>query len=175
VSFCGEQPLPQDLQDRGRHIRDTLQDLPLEQQLDLACRIILAVLLTFQPDRFAPKAKREAFTMICDGAQVCLKNGLRRCGGRSLYPKRRHRRPSLGSEWAMHKSIRILTVGPDDEPMQIRLCVQPIGERSAAMIVEDEGLSPAPGELWGQGFSGDTAEEAEQLAKAFLGMSEPVN
>jgi hypothetical protein len=37
--------LPQDLQDRGRHILDTLQGLPGEQQLDLACRTILAVLL----------------------------------------------------------------------------------------------------------------------------------
>ena len=59
--------------------------------------------------------------------------------------------------------------------MQIRLYVQPIGDRWVAMIVGDEGLSPGPDELQGQGFFGDTAEEAEQLAKAFLGMSEPVN
>jgi hypothetical protein len=50
--------LPQDLQDRGRHILDTLQGLSLEQQLDLACRALLAVLLTFRPDSSAPKAKR---------------------------------------------------------------------------------------------------------------------
>ena len=66
--------LSQDLQDRGRHILDTLQGLPLEQQLDLACRTIMAVLLTFQPDRSAPKAKRDAFKTICDGVQVWLKN-----------------------------------------------------------------------------------------------------
>jgi hypothetical protein len=66
--------LSQDLQDRGRHILDTLQGLPLEQQLDLACRTILAVLLAFQPDRSAPNAKRDAFKTICDGVQVWLKD-----------------------------------------------------------------------------------------------------
>jgi hypothetical protein len=75
----------------------------------------------------------------------------------------------------MHKSIRILTVGPDHEHMQVRLYVQPIGERWAAMIVGDTDPPPGPGEVRGQGFFGDTAEEAEQLAKAFLGLSEPVN
>ena len=75
----------------------------------------------------------------------------------------------------MRKSIRVLTVSPDHEPLCVRLHVEPIGERWAAMIVGDESLSPGPDELRGQGFLGDTAEEAEQLAKAFLGMSEPVN
>ena len=65
--------LSQDLQNRGRHILDTLQGLPLKQQLDLACRTILTVLLTFQPDLSAPKAKRDAFTTICDGVQRWLK------------------------------------------------------------------------------------------------------
>ena len=66
--------LPHDLQDRGRHILDTLQGLSLEQQLDLACRALLAVLLTFRPDSSAPKAKRDAFKTICDGVQVWLKD-----------------------------------------------------------------------------------------------------
>jgi hypothetical protein len=66
--------LSHDLQGRGRHILDTLQGLPLEQQLDLACRTILAVLLMFQPDRSAPKAKRDAFKTICDGVHVWLKD-----------------------------------------------------------------------------------------------------
>jgi hypothetical protein len=66
--------LAQDLQDRGRHILDTLQGLPLEQHLDLACRTFLAVLLTFQPDCSAPKATLDAFKLICDGVQVWLKN-----------------------------------------------------------------------------------------------------
>ena len=65
--------LSQDLGDRGRHILDTLQGLPIEQQLDLACRTLLAVLLTFQPDRSVPKAKRDAFKTICDGVQAWLK------------------------------------------------------------------------------------------------------
>jgi hypothetical protein len=68
--------LSQDLGNRGRHILDTLQGLPLEQQLDLACCTILAVLLTFQPERSAPKAKRDAFTTICDGVQVWLKDAI---------------------------------------------------------------------------------------------------
>jgi len=34
---------------------------------------------------------------------------------------------------------------------------------------------PGPDEVRGQGFFGDTAEEAEQLAKAFLGLLEPAN
>jgi hypothetical protein len=66
--------LSHDLRDRGRHILDNLQGLPLGQQLDLACRTIMAVLLTFQPGRSAPKAKRDAFKTICDGVQVWLKN-----------------------------------------------------------------------------------------------------
>jgi hypothetical protein len=65
--------LPQDLQDRGRHILDTLQALPLEQELDLAYRTILAVLLTFQPDRSAAKVKRDAFKTLGGGVQVWLK------------------------------------------------------------------------------------------------------
>ena len=65
-------PLPQVLQDRGRHILDTLQGLPLEQRMDLACRTIPAVWLSFRPDSSAPKAKRDAFKTICDGVQVWL-------------------------------------------------------------------------------------------------------
>lgn len=42
-------PLSRALQDRGRHILDTLQGLPLESQLDLACRTASAVLLECQP------------------------------------------------------------------------------------------------------------------------------
>jgi hypothetical protein len=66
--------LSHDLQNRNRHILDTLQGLPLEQQVDLACRTMVAVLLTFQPASSAPKAKRDAFKTICDGVQVWLNN-----------------------------------------------------------------------------------------------------
>ena len=75
----------------------------------------------------------------------------------------------------MSKSIRIVTVGPDPDPLWVRLCVQPIGERWAAMVLGDTGSPPEPDEVRGQGFFGDTADEAEQLAKVYLGMSEPVN
>jgi hypothetical protein len=70
----GGTPLPQDLQNRGRHILDTLQGLRLEWQLDFACRTVLAVPLTFHPNSSAPKVKRDAFKMICDGVQVWLKD-----------------------------------------------------------------------------------------------------
>lgn len=43
------------------------------------------------------------------------------------------------------------------------------------MIVGDDVLAPEPGELKGVAFFGDTREEAERLAKAYLGASEPVN
>ena len=42
----------------------------------------------------------------------------------------------------MRKSIRILTVGPDQDPLWVRLYVQPIGERWAAMIVGDTAHRP---------------------------------
>jgi hypothetical protein len=43
------------------------------------------------------------------------------------------------------------------------------------MIVGDEGTPPEPGSLKGTAFFGETQEEAEQLAKTYLGMSEAVN
>ncbi len=60
-----------------------------------------------------------------------------------------------------------LALGPDDEP--VWLCVQPIGERWAAMLVADGVTRPGADELKGLAFFGDTAEEAEQVAKAYLG------
>jgi len=66
-------PLPQDLQDRGHHILDAPQGLRVEQQLNLACRTLLVVLLLRFPTPCAPKAKRDAFKTICVGVQVWLK------------------------------------------------------------------------------------------------------
>lgn len=43
-----------------------------------------------------------------------------------------------------------------------------------AMIVADNVTPPAPGELKGLGFFAETAEEAEQVAHAYL-MAESVN
>jgi hypothetical protein len=67
-------PLPQDLQDCGYHILETLQGLRLEQQLSLACRTLLAVLLMRRPATSAPKAHRDVFKTICDEVQVWLKD-----------------------------------------------------------------------------------------------------
>jgi hypothetical protein len=75
----------------------------------------------------------------------------------------------------MRKSRRILTVSPNNEPLWVRLHVQPIGERWVAMVLGDTSPPPGPDEVRGQAFFGDTAEGAEELAKAFLGMSEPVS
>jgi hypothetical protein len=80
--------LPHDLQDRGRRILDTLQGLPGEQQLDLACRTIMAVLLTFRSHRSAPKAKRDAFKTICGGVQFWLEVDAPTGGMRGRPPRR---------------------------------------------------------------------------------------
>jgi hypothetical protein len=68
------QSLPQDLQDRGYHILETLHGLGLAQQLNLACRTLLAVLLMRRPSPSAPKAQRDAFKTLCVEAQVWLKD-----------------------------------------------------------------------------------------------------
>mgnify|MGYP005812511703 CR=1 FL=1 len=73
------------------------------------------------------------------------------------------------------RNHRLLTVSPDNEPLWVRLYVHQVGDMWAAMIVGDEVLPPDPGSLKGTAFFGETPEEAEQKAKAYLGMSEPVN
>ncbi len=70
---------------------------------------------------------------------------------------------------------RLLTVGPDNEPLWVRLYVHEIGDAWAAMIVGDDAPAPRPGELKGIAFFGATAEEAERAATAYLGCSEPVS
>jgi hypothetical protein len=75
----------------------------------------------------------------------------------------------------MHPSRRILTVGPDPAPRWVRLSSQLFGAWWAAMVLDDTSPPPGPDEARGQAFFGDTAEEAEQLAKAFWGLSEPVS
>ncbi len=73
------------------------------------------------------------------------------------------------------QSRRILTLGPDDEPIWVWLYVQPIRERWAAMLVTDGVQPPGPDELKGLAFFGDPAEEAERVAKAYLGQGEAGN
>ncbi len=70
---------------------------------------------------------------------------------------------------------RLLTLGPDNEPLWLRVYVQQIGEAWAAMIVGDDVLPPGPGELKGMAFFAATPEKAEGEALAYLGQSEPAN
>ena len=69
---------------------------------------------------------------------------------------------------------RLLTLGPDDAPLWVCLYVQPVEDRWAAMIVADGVLPPGPDEVKGTAFFGETADEAEQLAHAYL-MAESAN
>jgi hypothetical protein len=46
----------------------------MEQQLNVACRTLLAVLLMRRPNPSAPKAQREAFKTICVEVQTWLKD-----------------------------------------------------------------------------------------------------
>ena len=75
----------------------------------------------------------------------------------------------------MQNTRRLLTVGPETEPLWVRLYVHQIGERWAAMLVADDAPPPEPGTLTGLAFFGETPEEAEHAAKAYLGCSEPEN
>lgn len=70
---------------------------------------------------------------------------------------------------------RLLTVGPDNEPLWLRLYVQPYADQWAAILVGDEVPPPDPGTVTGLTFFGATPEEAEQEAKAYLELSEPTN
>ena len=74
----------------------------------------------------------------------------------------------------MH-SRRLLTLSPTHEPLWVRLYVEEIGERCAAMLLPNEEPPPEPGRLKGLAFFGDTAEEAEQVARGYLECSEPVD
>ena len=72
-------------------------------------------------------------------------------------------------------SRRLLTLGPDHEPLWVRLYVHQVGEAWAAMLVADDASPPQPGGPKGLAFFGPTRDEAEQEAKTYLGRSEPVN
>jgi len=73
------------------------------------------------------------------------------------------------------RSRRLLTLGPDNEPLWVCLYVQEIEDRWAAMLVGEEELPPVPGQLKGLAFFGVTRDEAEREAVAYLGASEPGN
>lgn len=67
------EPLPQDLQDRGYHLLETLEGLGMGQQLNLACRKLLAMLLLRRPVPSAPMAQRDAFKTVCTEVRVWLR------------------------------------------------------------------------------------------------------
>jgi hypothetical protein len=73
------------------------------------------------------------------------------------------------------RSQRLFTLGLDNEPHWLHLFINQMDEIWAAMMVADGAIPPAPGEFTGTGFIAVTAEEAERLAKAYLGESEPKN
>ena len=73
------------------------------------------------------------------------------------------------------RNHRLLTLGPNNEPLWVRLYVHPIGDTWAAMIVADEAMPPEPGSLKGTAFFAGTPQEAEEQAKTYLALSEPVN
>ncbi len=50
------------------------------------------------------------------------------------------------------RSRRLLTIGPDNESLWVRLYVRKVGDAWAAMIVADEAIPPGPGELKGMHF-----------------------
>jgi hypothetical protein len=70
---------------------------------------------------------------------------------------------------------RLLTLGPDNEPLWLRLYVQPYADRWAARLVGDEVPPPDPGTVTGLTFLGSTPEGAEREAKEYLGLAEPTN
>ena len=70
---------------------------------------------------------------------------------------------------------RLLTLDPDHESLWGWLYVQEIGDRWAAMLLADEEPPPEPGALKGQAFFGATPEEAERVAKVYLGCAELAN
>jgi hypothetical protein len=59
-------------------------------------------------------------------------------------------------------STRLLTLGPANAPLWVRLYVHQIGDTWAAMIVADEAMPPESGNLQGVAFFGETQEKAEE-------------
>jgi hypothetical protein len=67
------------------------------------------------------------------------------------------------------RSHRLLTLGPANEPLWVRLYVHQIEETWVAMLVADRARPPAPGSLKGLAFFGETPEDAQRLALEYLG------
>ena len=71
------------------------------------------------------------------------------------------------------RTRRLLDFGPEGERLWLRIYVQPVEPRWAAMILPDGATPPEPGELKGAVFFADSAEAAESRAVAFIGESVP--
>jgi len=69
----------------------------------------------------------------------------------------------------------LLTLRPAHEPLWVRLYIQHVGEKGAAMIVGDGAPPPEPGAVKGLAFFGATSEDGEHAAKVYLGCAEPAN
>lgn len=74
----------------------------------------------------------------------------------------------------LYQNRRLLTLGPDNELLWVRLCVQEIEGRWAAMILGADVPPPGLGELKGLVFFAAAREEAEREALEYVGLSEPV-
>ncbi len=70
---------------------------------------------------------------------------------------------------------RLFTVGPDDDPLWVRLYVQGVGGHWAAKLVAAKAPPPAVGTHKGLAFFRATPEDADHAAKGYLGRAEPAN
>ena len=73
----------------------------------------------------------------------------------------------------MPETRRLLTLGPDHDPLWVRLYVQLYADHGVAMLVGDDVPAPDPDTVTGLTFVGATPEEAERAAKADVGRAEP--
>jgi hypothetical protein len=66
-------------------------------------------------------------------------------------------------------SSRVLTLGPNDLPVWVRLYIAGLGARWAAIIQPDDDPPPAPGAIRLLALFGATPDEAEAAARSYLG------
>ena len=69
----------------------------------------------------------------------------------------------------VNRSLRLLTLGPSDEPQWVRLVVHPIGDIWTAMLMGAQEPPPEPGSLMGVCLFGKTSREARGEALNYLG------
>jgi hypothetical protein len=69
------------------------------------------------------------------------------------------------------RSRRLLTQGPEGEPLWVCVYGHPIGDTCAAMLVAEDADPPLPGELKGMSFFTDTPAVATELALRYVAQS----